>query len=66
MEGCYKVSSEPSLLQAEMPQLSQLVLTGEMLQSSDHLRGPPLDLHQQLHVLPVLGAPELDAVSRYV
>ena len=31
-----------------------------MLQSSDHLCGPPLDLIQQIHVLLVFGAPELD------
>jgi len=31
-------------------------------QSSDHLSGPPLDLPQELHVLPVLGASGLDAV----
>ena len=30
-------------------------------QPTDHLRGPPLDLLQQFHVL-VLGAPELDTV----
>ena len=60
--GRYKVSSEPSLLQAEEPQYSQAVLIGEVLQPSDHLHGPPLDPLQQLHVLLVLGAPELDAV----
>ncbi|KAK4816270.1 hypothetical protein QYF61_014342 [Mycteria americana] len=32
LEGCYKVSPEPSLLQAEQPQLSQPVLIGEVLQ----------------------------------
>jgi len=52
---------EPSLLQAEQPQLSQPVLTGEVLQPSNHFCGP-LWLHsQQLHVCPVLRAPELDA-----
>ncbi|KAK4816937.1 hypothetical protein QYF61_025433 [Mycteria americana] len=40
---------------------SQPVLVGEVLQPSDHFRGPPLDPLQQLHVLPVLRAPELDA-----
>jgi len=34
LEGCYKVSSELSLLQAEEPQLSQPVLVGEVLQPS--------------------------------
>ncbi|KAK4822002.1 hypothetical protein QYF61_006616 [Mycteria americana] len=62
LEGCYKVSPEPSLLCTEQPQLSQPVLIGELLQPSDHLRGPPLDLLQQVHVLLMLGAPELNAV----
>ncbi|KAK4821252.1 hypothetical protein QYF61_016551 [Mycteria americana] len=35
---------------------------GEVLQPSDDLQGPPLDLLQQVHVLLMLGAPELDAV----
>ena len=34
-----KVSLEPSLLQAEQPQLSQPVLIAEVLQPSDQLRG---------------------------
>jgi len=34
----------------------------EALQPSDHLHGPPLDPLQQLHVLLVLRAPELDEV----
>ncbi|KAK4812205.1 hypothetical protein QYF61_009097 [Mycteria americana] len=38
-----------------------LVERGEVLQPSDHLHSPPLDLLQQVHVL-MLGAPELDAV----
>ncbi|KAK4815290.1 hypothetical protein QYF61_026195 [Mycteria americana] len=46
--------------QAEQPQLSQPVLTGEVLQPSDHFCGPPLDPLQQVHVFPVLRAPELD------
>ncbi|PKU46357.1 rna-directed dna polymerase from mobile element jockey- hypothetical protein [Limosa lapponica baueri] len=41
---------------------SQPLLTGEVLQASDHLRGPPLDPFQQVHILPVLRTPELDAV----
>ena len=53
----------PSLLQAEKPQLSQPVLIGDGLQPSDHPRGPPLDLLQQLIVL-LLGAPALDAIFR--
>ncbi|KAK4816418.1 hypothetical protein QYF61_016854 [Mycteria americana] len=48
-------------LDAEQPQLSQSVPTGEVLQPSDHFCGPPLDPLQQVHVFPVLRAPELDA-----
>ncbi|KAK4807117.1 hypothetical protein QYF61_018458 [Mycteria americana] len=62
LKGRNKVSLEPSLLQAERPQLSQPFFTGEVLQPSDHLRGPPLDPLQQVHVFLVLGTPELDAV----
>jgi len=62
LEGCYKAFSEPSLLQAEEPQIPQPVLIGGMLQPPDHFRGPPLDALQQLHVLVVLGFPELNAV----
>ncbi|KAK4823457.1 hypothetical protein QYF61_002293 [Mycteria americana] len=62
LEGCCKVSLKPSLLQAEQPQLSQPVFIGEVLQPSDHLRGPPLDSLQQVDVLLMLGAPELNAV----
>ena len=54
-------SPEPSLLQAEQPQLSQPFLTAEVLQPSDHLCGPPLDPLQHVHVFLVLRAPELDA-----
>ncbi|KAK4826482.1 hypothetical protein QYF61_009478 [Mycteria americana] len=61
LKGCYKVSPEPSLLQAEQPPLSQPFFIGEVLQPSDHLRGFPLDPLQQLHVFPVLRAPELEA-----
>ncbi|KAK4820289.1 hypothetical protein QYF61_022859 [Mycteria americana] len=46
---------------AEQPQLSQPVFVEEVLQPSDHFHGPPLDSLQQLHVLLVLRAPELDA-----
>ncbi|KAK4816043.1 hypothetical protein QYF61_011051 [Mycteria americana] len=49
-------------LSAEQPQLSQPFLIGEVLQPPDHFCGPPLDLLQQVHVFPVLRAPELDAV----
>jgi len=33
-----------------------------VLQPSDHLSGPPLDPLQELHVLPIVGAPGLGAV----
>jgi len=61
LEGFSKVSPEPSLLQAEQPQLSQPVLTGEVFHPPDHFCGTPLDPLQQPHVLTVLRAPELDA-----
>ncbi|KAK4831823.1 hypothetical protein QYF61_019346 [Mycteria americana] len=62
LEGCYKVSPQPSLLQAEQPQLSQPVFIGEVHQPSDHLRGPPLGLLKQVHVLLMLGTTELNTV----
>ncbi|GAB0186614.1 mitochondrial enolase superfamily member 1 [Grus japonensis] len=62
LEGCNEISLESSLLQAEQSQLSQPVLIGQVLQPSDHLHGPPLDLLQQFHVLCMLGTPELDTV----
>ncbi|KAK4815372.1 LOW QUALITY PROTEIN: hypothetical protein QYF61_001360, partial [Mycteria americana] len=46
---------------AEQPQLSQPFLI-EVFQRSDDVHGPPLDPLQQVHVFPVLRAPELDAV----
>ena len=39
LEGSIKVSPEPSLLQAEQPQLSQPFLVAEVLQPSDHFCG---------------------------
>ncbi|XP_039407046.1 uncharacterized protein LOC109144966 [Corvus cornix cornix] len=39
----------------------QIFLTEEVIQPSDHLRGPLLDLLQQVNVLPMLRPPELDA-----
>ena len=61
LEGCSKVAPEPSLLQAEQPQLSQPVLTGEGFYPLDHFCGPPLDPLQQVHVFPVQRALELEA-----
>jgi len=56
------VRSPQSLLQAKQSQFPQPFLIEEVLQPSDHLSGPLLDPLQELHVLPVLGAPGLDAV----
>jgi len=56
------VSPQPSLVKAEQPQISQPFFIGEVFYRSDHFCGPPLDLLQQVHVFPVLRAPELDAV----
>jgi len=39
LEGCNKVSLQPSLLQAEQPQRSRPLLTAEVLQPSDHCCG---------------------------
>ena len=49
-------------LQDEQAQFPQYFFTREMLQPSDHLCGPPLDLLQELRVLPMLEAPDQDAV----
>lgn len=46
------------------PSSLQPFLTGEVLQPSDHLSGPPLDPLQEFHVLPVLWAPGLDTVLK--
>ncbi|SGA33935.1 Uncharacterised protein [Chlamydia abortus] len=61
LEGRSEVSLEPSPLQTKQAQFHQPFFTGEVLQPSDHLCGPPLDLIQQVCVFPVLGAPGLDA-----
>ena len=58
------MSLEPSLLQAEQPQLSQAFLIGEVLRPSDHFCVRPLDLLQQVHVFPVLRTPELNAACQ--
>jgi len=65
LEGHNKVSPQPSLLQAEQPQLSHPFLLGEVFQTSDHLHGHPLDPLQRAHVLLMLGAPEPNAVLQY-
>lgn len=61
LEGCSKVSVEPSLLQAEEAQLSQPLFIGEVLQPFECLDGSLLDSVQQVHILLMEGAPELDA-----
>jgi len=58
LKGRNKLSPEPSLLQAEEPQLSQPFFTGEVLQPSDCFHGPSLELLQQVHVFLVLGVLE--------
>ena len=62
LEGLNEVCPEPSLLQAEQAKPPKHVFKGEVLQSSDYLCGPSLDLLQQLHVFLVLGAQGLDGV----
>ena len=55
------IRSPRSLLSRLNSPNSQPFLTAEVLQPSDHLCGPPLAPLQQVHVCPVLGAPELGA-----
>ena len=62
LEGCNEVSLEPSLLQAKQAQFPQPFFIGEVLQPSDHHSGPPLDLVQERHILPALGAPGLEVI----
>ena len=54
LKGHYQVTSEPSLLQAEQPQLSQPVLIGEEIHPLYHFCGTPLHVLQQVHISPVL------------
>ena len=56
------MSSPCNLLQAEQAQSLQLIFIGEVFQPLDHLHRPPLDPLQKLHILPVLGAPDSDAI----
>ncbi|XP_064276290.1 succinate--hydroxymethylglutarate CoA-transferase isoform X2 [Passer domesticus] len=61
LEGSiYIIQKLPYLLQAEKTQFSQPFFIEEVLQPSNHLGDPPLDLLQQVHVRPVLGSPKLD------
>ena len=63
LEGRNEVSLQPSLLQAKPAQFPLPFLIGEVLQPSDHLSGPSLDPLQELHILPVLGAPSAPSCS---
>ncbi|TRZ19232.1 hypothetical protein HGM15179_007905 [Zosterops borbonicus] len=54
LEGCYEVSIQPSLL--NIPNCHPVFIR-KVLQFSYQLHGPPLDLLQQFHVLPLLGDP---------
>lgn len=54
MKGCNKVFSDPSLSQAEQPQFSPTVFTGDVFNSSDHFLGSRVGQLQQDNVLPVL------------
>ncbi|KAK4823325.1 LOW QUALITY PROTEIN: hypothetical protein QYF61_000927 [Mycteria americana] len=56
------IRSPRSLLFSRLNNPNSLSLSLEVLQPLDHFCGPPLDLLQQLHVLLVLRAPELDTV----
>ncbi|KAK4820661.1 hypothetical protein QYF61_002865 [Mycteria americana] len=47
------------------PNSLSLSSLAEVFHPSDHFCGPPLDPLQQVHVFPVLRAPELDAVLQY-
>jgi len=66
VEGHNKVSLQPSPLEAEQLRLSQPLLIGEVLHPSHHFCGPPLDPLQQLHVFPMLRAPELDFLLVFI
>ncbi|KAF4792352.1 hypothetical protein TURU_121285 [Turdus rufiventris] len=44
---------------------SQPVLVGEVLQTSDHIHNPALDLHQQVPILLMLMAPGWKATLQY-
>lgn len=56
LESCNEFSPDPSLFLVNLVQISQPFIVGEVLQCSDHLHGPPLDLLHQLHIPPVLEA----------
>ncbi|KAJ7413847.1 hypothetical protein WISP_88025 [Willisornis vidua] len=53
-----KVSPQPPLLQAEQPQLPQLLLIGLVLHTLHQPRCPSLDTLQNLNIIPRLRGPE--------
>ena len=55
MEEHSELPLEPSVFQIEQAQLPQPSFIAEVLQISNHLHGPPLNLLQQLNIPPVLG-----------
>lgn len=55
---------EPSILQAESPQLLQPVLRGEVFQPPWHFQSCPLDLLQQVPALNVGSPRDGDCVYR--
>ena len=61
LKGCYQVSLEPSLLQAERSQLSQPILIVGVFHPLAYFCDPSLDLLQQICVSPVLRTPHLDS-----
>ncbi|XP_037986597.1 uncharacterized protein LOC119698592 isoform X2 [Motacilla alba alba] len=54
-------TAKQHLTKAEQTHFLKPFLIAELLCPSSHLGGPPLDSFQQVHVLPVLGTPEVDA-----
>lgn len=62
LEDHSDVIPESSHFQAKQTQLSQLFFTREVLQPSEHIHSPPLELLQQLHIFLVLRAIGLDIV----
>ena len=56
------MSPEPSLLQAEQPQLSQPFLLQEVFHPLDHFYGPVVDPLLHIHLFLVLGPPWLDTI----
>ncbi|KAK4816062.1 hypothetical protein QYF61_011070 [Mycteria americana] len=63
LSGCTTPKADSSqALYAEHDAIWHVLRPGEVFHPPDHFCGPPLDPLQQVHVFPVLRAPELDAV----